>query len=189
MHSSAGLIDYRAIGDLVQRTLMPYQSLREKGSTVFFLRPFLPLESLLFLQKYNHQRAGRFGFEHSGLHRSWTDRGLSLGSRGLTYLPTAIFARFTSQRRSISRWWDWKIASFNLQGGGESFQVLVAKFSNRWLGSGSVEVVQALGAWSHLFPSGSILSRSPLSRQVRLNGLITDKSISVLNIHLYYTCC
>lgn len=48
--------------------------------------------------------------------------------------------------------WDWKIANFNLQGGGESFQVLVAKFSNRWLGSGSVEVVQAFGAWSHLLP-------------------------------------
>lgn len=33
------------------RTLMPYQSLREKGSTVFFLRPFLPLDNLLFLSK------------------------------------------------------------------------------------------------------------------------------------------
>lgn len=31
------------------RTLMAYQSLREKGSTVFFLRPFLPLDNLLFL--------------------------------------------------------------------------------------------------------------------------------------------
>lgn len=44
------------IGSGVNRTLMAYQSLREKGSTVFFLRPFLPLESLLFLQKYNRQR-------------------------------------------------------------------------------------------------------------------------------------
>ncbi len=34
---------------LERRTLIEYQSLREKGSTVFFLRPFLPLESLLFL--------------------------------------------------------------------------------------------------------------------------------------------
>lgn len=33
----------------VIRTLMPYQSLRVKGSTVFFLRPFLPLDNLLFL--------------------------------------------------------------------------------------------------------------------------------------------
>lgn len=32
-------------------TLIEYQSLREKGSWVFFLRPFLPLESLLFLEK------------------------------------------------------------------------------------------------------------------------------------------
>jgi len=32
-----------------RRTLMPYQSLRAKGSTVFFLRPFLPLDNLLFL--------------------------------------------------------------------------------------------------------------------------------------------
>lgn len=30
---------------------MEYQSLREKGSTVFFLRPFLPLDSLLFLSQ------------------------------------------------------------------------------------------------------------------------------------------
>lgn len=35
--------------NFVHRTLMPYQSLREKGSTVFFLRPFLPLDNLLFL--------------------------------------------------------------------------------------------------------------------------------------------
>lgn len=36
---------------VLHRTLMPYQSLREKGSTVFFLRPFLPLDNLLFLSK------------------------------------------------------------------------------------------------------------------------------------------
>jgi hypothetical protein len=30
-------------------TLMPYQSLRVKGSWAFFLRPFLPLDNLLFL--------------------------------------------------------------------------------------------------------------------------------------------
>lgn len=39
-----------------QPTLMLYQSLREKGSWVFFLRPFLPLDSLLFLhQGISHQ--------------------------------------------------------------------------------------------------------------------------------------
>jgi hypothetical protein len=32
-----------------EHTLIEYQSLRVKGSTVFFLRPFLPFESLLFL--------------------------------------------------------------------------------------------------------------------------------------------
>jgi hypothetical protein len=32
-----------------QLTLMPYQSLRAKGSWALFLRPFLPLDSLLFL--------------------------------------------------------------------------------------------------------------------------------------------
>lgn len=37
-----------------QFTLMEYQSLREKGSTVFFLRPFLPFESLLFLFRGKH---------------------------------------------------------------------------------------------------------------------------------------
>lgn len=30
-------------------TLIEYQSLRVKGSTVFFLRPFLPFDNLLFL--------------------------------------------------------------------------------------------------------------------------------------------
>lgn len=39
------------LGRFFYRTLMPYQSLREKGSTVFFLRPFLPLDNLLFLSK------------------------------------------------------------------------------------------------------------------------------------------
>lgn len=33
-----------------QLTLMPYQSLRVKGSWALFLRPFLPLDSLLFLR-------------------------------------------------------------------------------------------------------------------------------------------
>ena len=35
--------------DVVYLTLMPNQSLRAKGSTVFFLRPFLPFDNLLFL--------------------------------------------------------------------------------------------------------------------------------------------
>ena len=34
---------------MAEHTLIEYQSLRVKGSTVFFLRPFLPFESLLFL--------------------------------------------------------------------------------------------------------------------------------------------
>ena len=43
----------------LRRTLIEYQSLRVNGSTVFFLRPFLPLESLLFLQTINIDKAQR----------------------------------------------------------------------------------------------------------------------------------
>lgn len=32
-----------------RHTLIPYQSLRAKGSCAFFLRPFLPFDNLLFL--------------------------------------------------------------------------------------------------------------------------------------------
>lgn len=38
-------------------TLIEYQSLRENGSTVFFLRPFFPFESLLFLFKKKKKSA------------------------------------------------------------------------------------------------------------------------------------
>lgn len=85
---------------VLHRTLMPYQSLREKGSTVFFLRPFLPLDNLLFLSKVHPSADYSFSLpRRSGLG----NRALSLGSGESTYLPTAIFARFGSQRRAMVR--------------------------------------------------------------------------------------
>lgn len=59
----------------LHRTLMPYQSLREKGSTVFFLRPFLPLDNLLFLSKVHPSADCSFSLPRRSVwavvHRCW----------------------------------------------------------------------------------------------------------------------
>lgn len=59
----------------LRRTLMPYQSLREKGSTVFFLRPFLPLDNLLFLSKVYPSADCSFSLPRRSVwevvHRCW----------------------------------------------------------------------------------------------------------------------
>lgn len=64
--------------------MIEYQSFREKGSTVFFLRPFLPLESLLFLE-----------------YRVSPLSSLSLFVEGDAHFPTAMFAGLY-----VNRWRD-----------------------------------------------------------------------------------
>lgn len=56
---------------------MEYQSLRVKGSTVFFLRPFLPLERRLFLPAVS----GPDGDCKSQWHRPWEIRRVNLTFR------------------------------------------------------------------------------------------------------------
>lgn len=58
-------------------TLIEYQSLRVKGSTVFFFRPFFPLESLLFLELVRIQ---------------WKERGSLARGSELTFQPPWLLA-------------------------------------------------------------------------------------------------
>lgn len=67
---------------------MLYQSLREKGSTVFFLRPFLPFDSLLFLQVALSANAREYASQFP--NRSGSMASSDIYSRDSTYFPTAI---------------------------------------------------------------------------------------------------
>jgi hypothetical protein len=58
-------------------TLTLYQSLRVKGSTAFFLRPFLPLDSLLFLLP-KHQPSER---SRRGIGLQSRNRGMNQSRR------------------------------------------------------------------------------------------------------------
>ncbi len=73
------------------RTLTWYQSLRVKGSIVFFLRPFLPFERRLFLSS-----SQTLFFEYLRLHHVAVAFHriaiISIESRELTHFPTAMIA-------------------------------------------------------------------------------------------------
>jgi hypothetical protein len=104
-----------AIGAFWTRTLMPYQSLREKGSTVFFLRPFLPLDNLLFLSNYTHQRTVRL---RRHCVRFWQLCIVAMtGEIDVLANSHLCEVRISKTGNGSLGGWNWEIARFGILGG------------------------------------------------------------------------
>lgn len=118
-----------AIEAFLNRTLMPYQSLREKGSTVFFLRPFLPLDNLLFLLKYTHQRTVRFRRHCVRFWQSCIVAGF--GKIDVLANSHLCEVRISKTGNGSLGGWNWEIARFGFLGG-DRRQIDRSEFSGQW---------------------------------------------------------
>lgn len=136
---------------VVHRTLMPYQSLREKGSTVFFLRPFLPLDNLLFLFKVHPSADCSFSLPRRSVwaivHRRWNRK-----NRRTCQQPSLRGSDLKDGQWFVSGW-KWEIARFRYLGG-DRRQIDKANFLKSWPWCG----------WVHKIPEKeqSIFRRSPI---------------------------